>query len=312
MELIILTGMSGAGKSLAASYLEDMGYFCVENLPPHILVPLVQSFLQNKAQGIYPLEKLALTIDVRSKSYFSDFQKALQDLETLKKEESLETFMLFLDASKEVLVSRYKQSRRNHPLADACSLEEALKVEREWLKFVFEQADHILDTSNMNNADLREYLYQLLMGNEKEKRLQIYCMSFGFKYGLPVDCDLVQDVRFLPNPYYDTKLRLLTGLDESVKDFVLAQPLTQEYIDLYLKQLLFTLPHYSKEGKVRLVLGIGCTGGRHRSVALCEVVAQHLKEQGYSVKVFHRDIQKDPVNITKQQDYQGKYGSKFE
>lgn len=305
MELVILTGMSGAGKSVVASYLEDMGYFCVENLPPHMLVPLVQSFLQTKAQGIYPLEKLALTIDVRSKVYFADFQKALKDLEQLKEKEKLEVFLLFLDASKEVLVSRYKQSRRNHPLGEECSLEVALNTERDWLQFVFEQADHILDTSNMSNQDLRDYIFTLLSDKTKEKRLQIYCMSFGFKYGLPVDCDLVQDVRFLPNPYYDLKLRKLTGLDEEVKDYVLENSLTQSFLKPYMEQLSFTLPHYAKEGKVRLVLGIGCTGGRHRSVAICEDVAKKLKEQGYAVKVFHRDIHKDPSNVTKQQDYQG-------
>lgn len=302
MELILLTGMSGAGKSLAASYLEDMGYFCVENLPPEMLVPLVQSFLQKKAQGIYPLEKLALTVDVRSKIYFSDFQKALLQLEELKEQYDLKTFLLFLDASEEVLISRYKQSRRMHPLCENCTLDEALKKERKALLFAFEKADLVLDTSNMSNTDLREYFYRLLKGNEK--RLQIYCVSFGFKYGLPVDCDLVQDVRFLPNPYYDKHLRSLTGQDEEVSSFVLQTELAQSYAKKYLDLLEFSLPYYVQEGKVRLVLGIGCTGGRHRSVALCEWFAKKLEEKGYLVKVFHRDLQKDPANVTKQSDYQ--------
>jgi UPF0042 nucleotide-binding protein len=285
VELVIVTGMSGAGKTVAVQSLEDLGFFCVDNLPP-ILIPKFAEILQQSGGKI---GKAALVIDLRGGEFFSALSEAL---DVLKQMDYLRLQILFLDADDQTLVRRYKETRRRHPLAAAGSPLEGIQLERKKLQAIKEQAHLIIDTSRLKPRELRDKLASILISREEE-RLAIHVLSFGFKFGVPMDADLVFDVRFLPNPYYEESLRALSGKDEPVYRFVMES----EGVDAYLRRLsdflLYLLPLYAREGKSQLVIGIGCTGGRHRSVAIAEYLGKLLRERHYDARVEHRDIHKD-------------------
>ncbi len=290
MEILILTGMSGAGKSLAANYLEDMGFYCVDNLPPSLIPSLIQTYQQtSKQKNRTASPRLAIVIDVRS---FELFQEVIPALEQIR-ELGHTLRIVYLEAADQILINRYKLSRRSHPLAKGRSLASAIALERERLAPLKDMVSDIVETSNLGASELRDMIYAMLSQSGRDERLTILVQSFGFKYGVPVDSDIVLDVRFLPNPFYVETLRPQSGQDEAVKDYVFSFTQTQTYLELQTKLLEFTIPLYIQEGKVRLMIGIGCSGGRHRSVALTEALAAILKERQYNVLVDHRDIDKD-------------------
>jgi len=280
--ILVITGMSGAGKTLALHALEDAGYFCVDNLPPRLLPTLVELCTQSRQ----PIAKVALVADVRGGEFFRDLTNAIHQLRS----SNYEVRVFFLEASDEILVQRYKETRRRHPLStNGRDLLQAIQMEREQLAEIRTIADEVIDTSGLTPQQLRnEILQRLQLGDGTT--MQVKVVSFGFKYGLPVDADLVFDVRFLSNPNYDANLRPLTGLDEAVKRFLLEQRETQEFLQRLQDLLAFTLPLYRREGKAYLTIAIGCTGGRHRSVALAEAIADFVRTQGFPCTVQHRDL----------------------
>ena len=280
LQLIIVTGLSGAGKTQAVRCLEDLGFFCIDNLPPS----LVPKFLE-ELETVENVDKVALVMDTRGGTFFHSLDKALVRLE--QRGQKYRT--LFLDASNEVLIRRFKEARRAHPLSS--DIMEGIAQERKILDHLKNRSEIILDTSEMSTSQLKEQISNIFSG-ELDK-LPTTVMSFGFKYGIPMDTDLVIDVRFIPNPYYDTELRPLSGYDEPVKEYVIKNELTQEFLQRYCNLLHFLIPNYRKEGKNQLVIAIGCTGGRHRSV----VIANHLTlclNNNFDCKavVRHRDIDK--------------------
>lgn len=292
MEVIILTGMSGAGKSQAANYLEDMGYFCIDNLPPHLLPDLVRSFargMSGAAGRKTEPARLALVVDVRSSELFDDLIPAIEQLDEM----NVSYRIIFLDAAEQELIGRYKQSRRNHPLGRETGIAQAIAMERQKLLPIREKSDDIIDTTNINPIELREMLYAMLGNKNHDERMTILVQSFGFKYGIPLDCDCVLDVRFIPNPYYDPKLKPLSGLDREVREYVMSFAETRKYMDLQVELFNYIIPFYIREGKVRLTIGIGCTGGRHRSVTLARELARKLGENNLRVVIDHRDLDKD-------------------
>lgn len=284
MNLLIVTGMSGAGKSLAANALEDMGYFCVDNIPPAIIPVLVEF----SARGGEGLQKMAIVTDIRGGEMFNEISDVLHNL----KENNVDYKILFLDAEDKVLVRRYKENRRKHPLCDkGLSVSEAVKSERKTLKDIREKSDFTLDTSLISVSQLKNQLADIFLSDENNG-LKILCKSFGFKYGSDADADLVFDVRCLPNPYYIEELKEKTGLDESVSDYVMGFSESQEFASKIKDFLDFSVPLYLKEGKSQLIIAFGCTGGKHRSVTFAELTARHLKDKGFDVSTFHRDIKK--------------------
>ncbi|NLC84010.1 MAG: RNase adapter RapZ [Ruminococcaceae bacterium] len=293
MELVILTGMSGAGKSMAANYLEDMGYFCIDNIPPQLLPVLVRAFHKGanaETPTVIGISRLAIVVDVRSADLLQGFRPAVEKI----KEMGVPHRIIYLEATDKVLLSRYKQSRRNHPLAQGGSIAKAMQMERDLLAPIKDMASAVIDTSDFKPGELRDRLYELLSENILENRMTILIQSFGFKYGIPLDSDLVIDVRFVPNPYYIAELKTLSGLDEPVKDYVFSFEEGKSFMDLQEQAIRYALPYYVREGKVRLTIAIGCTGGRHRSVAMAEDLAARLQDTGYRTIVDHRDINKDP------------------
>ena len=293
MEIVILTGMSGAGKSLAANYLEDMGFFCIDNLPPDLVPDLVNSFARNISNGCttdIDTNRMAFVIDVRGLDLFDGIIPALDRLNQM----TVDYRIIFLDATDQVLINRYKQSRRNHPLAQGRSIVQAIALERQRLAPIKNLAADVIDTTNLSPGDFRNILYAMLSLSDRDERMTILIQSFGFKYGIPVDCDNVIDVRFIPNPYYVSDLKPLSGLDAQVRDHVLSFEETRVFMDMQEKIFEYAIPFYIREGKVRLTIGVGCTGGRHRSVALAEDLANRLRDNHLRVVVDHRDIDKDP------------------
>ena len=273
---------------MVASHLEDLGYFCIDNLPPQLVTELMHVF--NVSEKDNPSQqKLALVTDMRSPNLVKHL---LPELAALKNKD-IHLRLLFLDASDETLVSRYKQTRRNHPLAKDRTLSEAIVMERQSLQTLRDVATDVVDTSAMSNAELRDVVFELFGDQSTGRQLSIVVQSFGFKYGVPFDCDNVMDVRFIPNPFYIPELRPHSGLDEDVRRYVFDFAETHTFLDHQKAFYEFVLPFYVREGKVRLSIGVGCTGGRHRSVALAEALAQYLKELGYRVIVDHRDLAKD-------------------
>lgn len=286
MRFLLLTGLSGAGKTIATRYLEDMGAFCVDNLPPMMMV----KFMEVCEATMLQCPLVALAVDVRSGEFFDAdaVSKLIQEARTLG--HSIET--LFMEASDDVLVSRYKETRRDHPLAsDSVSLTEALAKERSMLQPLRETASYVIDTSALKPRQLQKKLQAIVnTDGESAAPLRIEVMSFGFKRGLPRQADLVLDVRFLPNPYYIPELGPHTGLDADVRDFVMNHPVTEEFMNKINSMTDFLLPHYQEEGKHRLMIAVGCTGGQHRSVAITEAIGQHLRDAGYQVSTNHRDL----------------------
>ena len=287
MKLVIVTGMSGAGKTVALKMMEDMGYYCVDNLP----ISLIEKFAElalGSNQGLS--NQVALGIDIRSGQELPLLDKILERWRT----DGIPFEILFLDASDEVLLKRYKETRRNHPLAGAGRIDEGIKKERECLAFLKKQANVILDTSMLLTKELRQELEKIYMEDGTYDNLFVTVMSFGFKYGIPADADLVFDVRFLPNPYYVENLRPKTGEEKEIQDYVKQGGTADIFLGKLYDMLAFLIPNYVLEGKNQLVIGIGCTGGKHRSVTIANAVYEHLKQQkGLGVKLYHRDIEKD-------------------
>lgn len=286
MRFIIVTGLSGAGKSEATKSLEDMGYFCVDNLPPTLITKFADVCLQSDGK----INKVALVIDIRGGVFFNDLFQSLKELE----KQQFKYEILFLDASDEVLVKRFKEKRRSHPLSGGGRVITGIELERNKLREVKDKSDIIIDTSKYKIGDLREEMTKYF-GDEKipEKQMSITVLSFGFKYGIPVDSDLVFDVRFIPNPFYIPELKPFSGLDAPVRDYVLVQDETKEFLGKLTDMLEFLIPNYKKEGKRQLIIAIGCTGGRHRSVAIANEIYQNLHEKNYDVYIEHRDIKED-------------------
>ncbi|HIS07743.1 RNase adaptor protein RapZ [Lachnoclostridium sp. An196] len=286
MRLVIVTGMSGAGRTTALKMLEDAGYFCVDNLP----VPFIEKFAELTASGNSEITKVAIGVDVRSGKSLSELEEILERM-TLH---GLNYEILFLDASDEVLVKRYKETRRMHPLAASGRIEDGIVRERERLVFLKKHADYIIDTSKLLTRELKQELDKIFVQNRAFKNLMITVLSFGFKYGIPSDADLVFDVRFLPNPYYYEDLRKLTGNDQKIQDFVMGYDMAHVFLDKLEDMIRFLIPNYVLEGKNQLVIAVGCTGGKHRSVTLANKLYERLKKQSdYGVKLEHRDIGKD-------------------
>ena len=285
MEFLIVTGLSGAGKSRAVDALEDIGFYCVDNIPPK----LIPTFYDLCAKAGNTFSRVAVVTDIRGGDMFSSLFETLDDL----KNEDKHYRILFLDANDYVLINRFKETRRKHPLAEnnLGSLEQAVKLEREILRPVREKADYIIDTSFLSPAQLKERISNLFLGDSSQA-FMVHCVSFGFKYGIPTEADLVFDVRCLPNPFYIEELKHLTGLDEPVYSYVMKWEQTKGVVQRLISLIDYMLPLYCDEGKSQLVIAIGCTGGKHRSVALAQLLYDHLLENGHRTSVNHRDIQK--------------------
>lgn len=281
--LIIITGMSGAGKTVAVQSFEDLGFYCVDNLPP----TLIPKFIELMKDASNTIRRVALVIDLRSREFFDALYESL---DTIEREDWLQEHILFFDAKDEVLVSRYKETRRSHPLEVGGLPLTGIKKEREMLEELRGRSQKIIDTSDLAPKALREKIHELY-AEDGHKVFSINIVSFGFKYGIPIDADLMFDVRFLPNPFYLEHMRPLTGLDDEVANYVFKWPTTDQFNEKILGLLHFLIPQYKKEGKSQLVVAIGCTGGQHRSVALTEYYYEQLKGQ-YPVRKSHRDIEK--------------------
>ena len=286
MRIVIVTGISGAGKSTALKMLEDAGYFCVDNLP----VPLLPKFMEMLILPGSEYTKVGLGIDIRSSQKFGQLRETL---ETLRKKD-VKFEILFLDASDEALIKRYKETRRSHPLAGDGRVDKGIDEERRRTIFLKQQADYIIDTSQMLTRELRSEILKIFVENKNYKNLYVTILSFGFKYGIPGDADLVFDVRFLPNPYYIQDLRPMSGISAPVRDYVMSSETARKFLDKLVDMVQFLIPNYVAEGKNQLVIGIGCTGGKHRSVTLANALYYALEqEEGYGLKIEHRDIEKD-------------------
>jgi len=282
INLLIITGMSGAGKTTAVQSFEDLGFFCVDNLPP-ILIPKFAELIRQASGGI---ERVALVIDLRGREFFDSLFEAIDGLNEM---EGISFHILYLDANDQTLVTRYKETRRRHPLSPTGSPLEGIHAERRLLQDMKGRAHQIIDTSQLKPSQLREKIMSQYSLQSSE--LTINVMSFGFKYGIPIDADLVFDVRFLPNPHYIDELRPKTGCDMEVADYVMKWSETQEFVSKLLDFLVYTVPHYQREGKSQLVIGIGCTGGKHRSVTIAEHIGKEFAKD-YRVRVTHRDMEK--------------------
>lgn len=289
MKFMIITGMSGAGKSLVANDLEDVGFFCVDNLPP----ALIPKFAEICYQSGGKMGKIALVIDIRGGGLLDDLFPALESL----KESGYSYEVLFMEASDKVLIKRYKESRRSHPLAVEGRLIKGIETEREILQKIKNKADYIIDTSNLTPRQLKEEIINIADEGNTFKSIIITIISFGFKYSIPIDCDLVFDVRFIPNPYYIDSMRKLTGKNDKVRKYVLNCEETRIFLNKIKDMLDFLIPSYIREGKSQLVIGIGCTGGRHRSVAIADSLYNILIEKQHRVIIDHRDVDKDVKNI---------------
>lgn len=286
MRFVIVTGMSGAGKSTVLKTLEDIGYFCVDNLP----VLLIEKFAEISRDSNYKLDKIAVGIDIRNGEALSELTNCLARLRTY----SFKYEILFLDAEEAALVKRYKETRRNHPLSNGGRINEGIKKEREKIAFLRDIADYIIDTSNLLARELKAEVDKIFLSDKTYRNMIVTIMSFGFKYGIPRDSDMVMDVRFLPNPYYVPELKKKTGNEEDVQQYVMNCDEAPEFLDKTFDMLKFLIPLYEEnEGKHQLVVSIGCTGGKHRSVTLANKLYEKLLELPYSVRIYHRDISKD-------------------
>ena len=284
MEILIISGLSGSGKSRAATFLEDIGYYIVDNLPAEMMLKFAN--FCTASGGRY--DRVALVYDVRAGE---PFQRLVDVVDKLRRKGGVRCRMLFLEADTRAIISRYKETRRSHPLCvEGLSIEEAVRRERELLAPVRERADFVLDTSAFSTAKLRSELLSLFGGGDTQQALNVSVMSFGFKNGLPLEADLVFDVRFLPNPYYVPELKHLTGLDEPVREYVFASEAAGRFLERLEPLLAFLLPQYLQEGRTELVIAVGCTGGRHRSTAMAHHLATYIGGLGYPVSESHRDI----------------------
>jgi UPF0042 nucleotide-binding protein len=285
VKLVIVTGMSGAGKSTVMKMMEDMDFFCVDNLP----IPLFEKFVELLLSSHITKKNVAVGVDVRSGDDFLDFRHVLDSME----QKSVSYEILFMEADTVTLVKRYKDTRRSHPLAKEERIDKGIELERGKIGFIRKRSNYILDTSNLLTRELKAELERIFIKEEEFKSLFITVLSFGFKYGIPSDSDMVMDVRFLPNPYYDPALRPKTGNDEEIRSFVLKYEEANIFINKLEDMVRFLIPQYISEGKTNLVISIGCTGGKHRSVVLTEEITKRLEEHGHRVQMAHRDITKE-------------------
>ena len=283
MRFVVVTGMSGGGKSTALRMLEDVGFYCVDNLP----VPLIEKFMELIAMPGSEVSKVALGLDVRADQPFEDAQKVLMKL----RENGYSFEILFMEASDQALLKRYKETRRLHPLSPGGRVEDGILKERKILETIRGKSDYVIETTNLLTRELKEEIDRIFVQNEEYNSLMVTILSFGFKHGIPADADLVFDVRFLPNPFYIEELKYKTGNDREVQDYVMGFPEAETFIEKLSDLLEFLIPNYVKEGKYQLVIGIGCTGGKHRSVTLANKLYERMKNSGeYGVKIEHRDL----------------------
>ncbi len=283
MQFVIVSGLSGAGKSKTASFLEDLGFYCVDNMPVDLIPQFAQLCMATK--GRY--ERVALVTDVRASLTFEGLFKALEGLDQMR----LQYTILFVEAQTDTIIKRYKETRRKHPLTkDGSDLVEAVERERSLMEPIRNRANAIIDTTNLSTAKLRGVVINLVAGDLKDRAMTVTVLSFGFKYGLPMEADLVFDVRFLPNPYYIQELRGKTGMDQEVRDFVFSYQQTKDFVSKLEDLLAFLLPSYVDEGKTNLVIAVGCTGGKHRSVSVARELGEFAARRGYAITVSHRDL----------------------
>jgi UPF0042 nucleotide-binding protein len=282
IRFLIITGLSGSGKTVVSRFLEDFGYYCIDNLPSKLIPIFVDLWTRQEVE----IDKVALVVDIREAGFSTDFPKVLESIQS-----KVKPYLIFLEASDEVLYKRFSESRRPHPLAATKSLREGIALERERLADIKKIADEVFDTSSTNIVDLKNILTTKLLWREGLE-LRVAVVSFGYKYGIPLDSDLVFDTRFLPNPHYIDSLREKTGRSKKVKEYVLQAKETQSFLIKLTRFIDYLLPRFEEEGKSYLTMAIGCTGGKHRSVVLSEKMKDHIRNRGYSVKVHHRDIRK--------------------
>lgn len=279
---LIITGLSGSGKTVVSHFLEDLGYYCIDNLPAKLIPDFVELWTRKEVE----IEKVALVVDIREAGFSREFPKVL---ELIRKK--ISPRLIFLDASNETLVKRFSESRRPHPMAKAKSTLESVQLERESLAEVKRMADEVIDTTDLSISDLRRVLARKFIKGKKWK-LQILVISFGYKYGIPLDSDLVFDTRFLPNPFYVEELRDKTGRDQKVREYVLKEKETKKFLTRLYRFVDYLLPKFIEEGKSQLTISAGCTGGKHRSVILAEKLTGHLRNKNHNVRVYHRDLYK--------------------
>lgn len=282
---LIITGVSGSGKTLFTNFLEDAGYFCVDNLPSKLIPKFIELYDKNET-----ISSAAIVADIRERDFIKDFPVVFK---SLRKSRKYNIKLIFLEANDDVLIRRFKETRRPHPLSENIPLKLGVKKEKELLKKIKEMADEIIDTSSLSVPQLREFVRDKFGTKTDQKKMMINLISFGYKWGIPFDSDLVLDVRFLPNPYYDEKLKYLSGKNKQVKDFLLFSEDTKKYLILLEQMLDFLIPKFISEGKSYLVISFGCTGGKHRSVIITEEVKKILKNKGISSKITHRDLDKE-------------------
>lgn len=285
MKFLIVTGLSGAGKSQSIKFLEDLGYFCVDNIPPALL----GRFVEMCSEGKGDIKKAAIVIDIRVGKFLDHLTVSLDELKALGHTYDI----LFLEASDETLIKRFKSSRRMHPLSVGGRIINGIKAERRKLQEIKSKATNIIDTTNMSPSELKQEIIHLFVEGGKSEGLIINIISFGFKYGIPLDSDMVFDVRFLPNPYYVEELKRFSGVDEGIRNYVMQWPAAVEFMNKLTDMVEFLIPHFIKEGKSQIVIAIGCTGGRHRSVTMANMLSNKLKETSHRIIVEHRDIEEE-------------------
>lgn len=289
MKFVIITGLSGAGKSQAMKCMEDLGFYCVDNLPPVLISKFAELCFNSNGE----IQKIALVIDIRGGKFFDDLFDSLENL----KSNGYKYEILFLEASDETLIKRFKETRRTHPLSPEGRIIDGIKAEREKLDELKEKADKIIDTSKMTPGELKKKIRKIYLEGSESNNILISILSFGFKKGIPLDADLVFDVRFLPNPHYIEELREFTGNDIKIQEFVMKWPESIEFVKKLNEMIDFLIPYYIREGKMQLVIAIGCTGGKHRSVTVANILYEYLKNKGHRVNIDHRDIS---VNVVKE------------
>lgn len=283
LKIFIITGMSGSGKSTAIAAFEDAGFYCVDNMP----VALLPKFLELPLHRDANFSGLAFVMDLRERGFLTRYEKILEDL---REKEGYNFEILFLEASEAVLLQRYQQTRRHHPLSGDKGLLEGIREEKQQLEGLKRSADAVIDTSNYNVHELKAYILDIVQKHKKLAEMRIHILSFGFKFGVPLDANLIIDVRFIDNPYFVPHLRPLDGKNQAIEDYVLTQPDTRIFLEQYLALLDFLIPRYEKEGKAYLTIAAGCTGGRHRSVVIARAFHEHIKKAGKRVDIAHRDI----------------------
>lgn len=279
---LIITGLSGSGKTVVSHFLEDMGYYCMDNLPAKLIPDFVDLWMRKEVE----IAKVALVVDIREPGFTTEFPKVLKKIR-----EKASPRLIFLEASDETLVTRFKETRRPHPLAKRMSVLESVALERKRLEGIKKLADDVIDTSSTRIAELKKFLTTRLL-KERKLKLQILVVSFGYKYGIPLDSDLVFDTRFLPNPFYIEALREKTGRSDKIKDYVLKAPETRKFLKELYHFIDYLIPHFVEEGKSYLNVSIGCTGGKHRAVVVAEKLKEHLKKTNHNLRIHHRDIHK--------------------